>query len=75
MTTPTDFNKIPAVTVLCLGPMGAALARTLLAAGQQVTVWDRSPKSLESLGLQGARVAEHPADAVADADTVVVGSF
>ncbi|WP_353950734.1 NAD(P)-binding domain-containing protein [Knoellia sp. S7-12] len=76
MTTPTDISTIPTspvnVAVLGLGPMGIALARTLLAAGQQVTVWNRSPKDLEPLGLRGANLAEHPADAVADADTVVV---
>ncbi|MGI9521703.1 MAG: NAD(P)-binding domain-containing protein, partial [Hyphomicrobiaceae bacterium] len=36
------------VSVLGLGDMGAALARTLIANGYDVTVWNRSPERSEA---------------------------
>ncbi len=46
------------VSVLGLGDMGAALARTLIKSGYDVTVWNRSPKRAESFRADGVKVAE-----------------
>ena len=42
------------VTIVGLGPMGTALAKTLLCAGHKVTVWNRSSEKAESLVEEGA---------------------
>jgi 3-hydroxyisobutyrate dehydrogenase len=59
------------VTVLGTGIMGAPMARNLLAAGHDVTVWNRSREKAEPLNSAGASVASSPAEAVADADAVL----
>lgn len=46
------------VSVLGLGDMGAALARTLIANGYDVTVWNRSPDRSEPFRTDGKKVAE-----------------
>jgi 3-hydroxyisobutyrate dehydrogenase-like beta-hydroxyacid dehydrogenase len=53
------------VTVIGLGPMGRAMAATLLEAGHPVTVWNRTPGRADELVASGATVAPTPADAVA----------
>ncbi|WP_031079639.1 NAD(P)-dependent oxidoreductase [Streptomyces sp. NRRL S-118] len=53
------------LTVLGLGAMGAALARTWLAAGHSLTVWNRTPSRAAALGEEGAAVAGSVSDAVA----------
>lgn len=61
-----------AVTLLGLGAMGAALARTWLAAGHPLTVWNRNPHRSAALAAEGARVADSAAEAVAASTLVVV---
>ena len=46
-----------------LGQMGAGMAARLIAAGHQVTVWNRDSTKTEALRSRGADVAAHPADA------------
>ncbi|GIH99474.1 hypothetical protein Pta02_14830 [Planobispora takensis] len=46
--------------------MGAPMARRLVEAGHKVTVWNRTPRAVE-----GAAVADSPAEAVAGAELVV----
>ncbi|MFG1621042.1 NAD(P)-dependent oxidoreductase [Kribbella sp. NPDC049227] len=60
------------VTVLGLGAMGTALARTFLAAGHPTTVWNRTPGRSPELDALGAVRATSPADAVAASPLVVV---
>ena len=43
-----------------LGGMGAAIAKNILAAGHQMTVWNRSPGPVEALTALGARAAKSP---------------
>jgi len=50
-----------------LGHMGSAMARNLLGAGHDVTVWNRSPDKAEPLVAAGARRAATPAEAAAGA--------
>lgn len=60
------------IAVLGIGLMGAPMARNLLRAGFPVTAWNRSRPKAEALAEVGATVAGTPAEAVADADVVVV---
>ena len=48
-----------------LGHMGAAMARNLLKAGHEVTVWNRSPGKADALVADGAGRAATPAEAAA----------
>ncbi len=48
---------------LGLGNMGAAIAPNLIAAGHDVTVWNRSPDKAEALVAKGATHAATPAEA------------
>ena len=46
------------ISVIGLGAMGSALARTLMQNGYAVTVWNRSSDKAEALAQAGAGVAE-----------------
>src|SRR5436190_4354768 len=59
------------VAVLGTGIMGAPMARNLLKAGFEVSVWNRSPDKAGALVEDGADAAETPADAVHDAGFVI----
>jgi 3-hydroxyisobutyrate dehydrogenase-like beta-hydroxyacid dehydrogenase len=52
------------ISVIGLGAMGSALARTLLQAGFAVTVWNRSSDKAEALAKAGAEVAVSAEEAV-----------
>ncbi|RYZ38262.1 MAG: NAD(P)-dependent oxidoreductase [Myxococcaceae bacterium] len=54
-----------------LGNMGAPMAKSLLGAGHDVTVWNRTASKAQPLQQQGARVAKTPGDAARDAEVVV----
>ncbi|MFE4333415.1 NAD(P)-dependent oxidoreductase [Streptomyces sp. NPDC056831] len=69
--TDNAIEKSP-LTLLGLGAMGTALARTWLAAGHPLTVWNRSPGRAEPLAAEGAAVAGTAAEAVAAGRLVVV---
>jgi 3-hydroxyisobutyrate dehydrogenase len=59
------------VAVLGTGIMGAGMARSLLRAGLDVTVWNRTPARAAPLAADGAYVAGSPPEAVADVDAVI----
>jgi 3-hydroxyisobutyrate dehydrogenase-like beta-hydroxyacid dehydrogenase len=59
------------VSILGLGVMGSALARTLLGAGNRVSVWNRTSTKAEPLVREGATLAEDVASAI-DASPVVL---
>lgn len=46
-----------------LGQMGSAIAANLLAAGHELSVWNRTPEKALPLVEKGARLAESPVDA------------
>jgi len=52
--------------------MGAGMTRALLAAGAGVTAWNRSPEKAAPLAEAGARLAGSAAEAVADAEAVLL---
>jgi 3-hydroxyisobutyrate dehydrogenase len=64
-----------AVTVLGTGIMGAGMARSLLRAGFDVTVWNRSQDKATPLADDGATVASDAAAAVSGADVVITMLF
>ena len=68
--TQNPVEKTP-VTLLGLGAMGTALARTWLAAGHPLTVWNRTPARAAALATEGARIADTAAEAIA-ANTLIV---
>jgi 3-hydroxyisobutyrate dehydrogenase len=59
------------VAVLGLGIMGSGMARQLLTAGFEVSVWNRSADKAGPLAEAGARVGATPGDAAKGADVVV----
>ncbi len=59
------------IAVLGLGAMGSRMAASLLLAGHQVTVWNRTPGRAEALVNAGAHTAPSPAAAAASADIVL----
>ncbi|MFF5309748.1 NAD(P)-dependent oxidoreductase [Streptomyces massasporeus] len=69
LTPPTPLTPL---TLLGTGAMGTALARVWLAAGHEVTVWNRTAARTEPLAAEGATVAASAADAVAANRLVIV---
>ena len=59
------------VAVLGTGKMGAGMARSMLRAGLDVAVWNRSPERAAPLAADGVYVAGTVAEAVVGADAVV----
>jgi 3-hydroxyisobutyrate dehydrogenase-like beta-hydroxyacid dehydrogenase len=62
---------VTAVAVLGLGAMGSRIARRLVAAGHEVTVWNRTADKAAELVRQGATAAETPAEAAGRAEVVI----
>src|SRR5258706_10017812 len=60
------------VAVLGMGRMGRALALRLLNGGDRVAVWNRSNGKAGEVVSAGAREAQSVADAVRDADVVII---
>ena len=59
------------IAVLGTGIMGGPMARNLLRAGHDVTVWNRTVQKAEALEEEGARVAPTPVDAVRGAEILL----
>ncbi len=59
------------VTVLGMGAMGSRMAISLLKAGHEVTVWNRSRGKTKLMAKVGASVAETPRIAVEQAEFVI----
>ncbi len=58
------------ISFVGLGRMGSGMARNLLRAGHQLTVYNRTRDKAEALASEGARVANSPADACRDSEAV-----
>ncbi|MET3936492.1 NAD(P)-dependent oxidoreductase [Arthrobacter sp. OAP107] len=64
MSTVTNtLNGLKSVALLGTGPMGAPIARNILAAGVPLTLWNRTADKARAIG--GGRVAGTPAEAAA----------
>ena len=59
------------VAFLGLGAMGSRMAGRLLAAGNDLVVWNRTAEKTAELVARGAASASTPADAARDADVVI----
>jgi len=59
------------IALLGLGTMGAGMASNWLAKGFELTVWNRTRAKAEPFAAKGARVADTPREAAADADLIV----
>jgi len=60
------------ITVIGLGLMGTALARTIHRAGHGLTVWNRSPEKMQPFVADGIAAAADAADAVGSSPVVLV---
>ncbi len=60
------------ISVIGLGAMGSGIARTLMASGCEVSVWNRSRGKVDELVSQGAVACDSPLDAVRANTTVIV---
>lgn len=60
------------ISCIGLGLMGSALAETLVRAGHNVTVWNRSPSKAKLLIDLGATRAEHFRDAIEANQTILI---
>jgi 3-hydroxyisobutyrate dehydrogenase-like beta-hydroxyacid dehydrogenase len=63
------------IAFLGLGKMGSPTARRLLAAGHQLTVWNRTPERAQALIDAGAALAGTPAETAQAADAVLTMLF
>lgn len=59
------------IAFIGLGNMGSHMARSLLRAGHDVTVWNRTLAKADGLRESGAKVAKSPAAAAKDAGAVI----
>jgi 3-hydroxyisobutyrate dehydrogenase-like beta-hydroxyacid dehydrogenase len=59
------------IAFLGLGNMGSHMARHLLRAGHDVTVWNRTPSKADGLRTEGAKVGKSAGETVRDAEAVI----
>src|ERR1017187_2985963 len=59
------------IAFLGLGNMGGHMARHLLRAGHDITVWNRTLSKADELRAKGAKVGKSAGEAVKDAEAVV----
>jgi 3-hydroxyisobutyrate dehydrogenase len=72
MPSPSRHDATPpALAVLGTGRMGAPIARNLLAAGFEVSVWNRTADRAAPLVADGAMLSSSPAEAAEGADLVL----
>jgi 3-hydroxyisobutyrate dehydrogenase len=55
-----------------LGIMGLGMARNLLKAGIDLTVWNRTTSKAEALVAEGAKLADSPAGLAAQCDVIII---
>lgn len=66
------MTSTTAIGFLGVGLMGSRQARRLLDAGYALKVWNRSADKAKALEVFGARAVETPAEAVVDAEVVIL---
>jgi 3-hydroxyisobutyrate dehydrogenase-like beta-hydroxyacid dehydrogenase len=64
-------SKIKRVGFIGLGKMGAPIAKNILKAGYDLTVYNRTPDKMQALLAEGAQGAASPLDAALGADAVI----
>ena len=68
---PMLYPPVP-ISFLGLGLMGKPMAMNLIKSGYHLTVWNRTPSKAAELMSAGARLAKSPADAVRQAEAVIL---
>src|SRR5215469_14719017 len=66
------MSDLMTTSVIGVGPMGAALARTLSERGARVTVWNRTRATADTLASAGMEVAATPAEAFEASELAIV---
>ena len=67
-----ESNKLkPSIGFIGMGHMGSHMARRLLDAGYQVTVYDRTKEKAQELEQRGALVAQTPKEAAAHSEVII----
>jgi 3-hydroxyisobutyrate dehydrogenase len=64
-------KRMSKVAFLGLGAMGSRMAKNILAAGFELTVWNRTSAATRSFEEQGATLAKTPREAATSADIVI----
>jgi len=64
------FGVIMRIAFLGLGQMGSAVARHLIKAGHELTVWNRTAAHAEPFTKEGAKVAHSPSEAVMGCEVI-----
>ncbi|MBC9711263.1 NAD(P)-dependent oxidoreductase [Streptomyces sp. TRM66268-LWL] len=67
-----DVTTKKSVTVIGLGPMGQASARAYLAAGYDVTVWNRTASKADGVVAEGAKLAGSVEEALRVGELVIL---
>lgn len=65
------MNTLSKITFIGTGLMGTPMARCLLKAGHDLTVWNRTSKRALPLVNEGANTADTPADAIKGANIII----
>lgn len=65
------MSHLTKITLIGTGLMGAPMSRNLMAAGYELTVWNRSAHRAAPLVKEGAKTAPTAAEAIAGADMIV----
>lgn len=65
------FDKTQKISLIGLGIMGSRMAKNLLKAGIELTVFNRSPEPVQALAALGAKPADSYRDAVQHTDIVI----
>jgi 3-hydroxyisobutyrate dehydrogenase-like beta-hydroxyacid dehydrogenase len=63
------------IAFLGLGKMGSPMARRLLAAGHELTVWNRTRERAETFAAEGAQIASTPSQAAQAREAVLTMLF
>ena len=66
-----DKDRDMKVGFIGLGNMGSAMARNLIKAGHDLTVYNRTRSRAEPFASLGARIAETPSEAAGDAEVLI----
>lgn len=66
-----DKDRDMKVGFIGLGNMGSAIARNLIKAGHDLTVYNRTQSRAEPFASLGARIAATPSEAAADAEVLI----
>lgn len=64
-------EQIKSIGFIGLGIMGLPMARNLMKAGFELTVYNRTHAKCDALAAEGAKVAASPAEAAANTDAVI----